>query len=123
MDPVENPEGTIHRTAIETATVRTRDYATRRRSGSLRIALKASRTMSVVPASGPTWVRTSFSAWRQAVSRKPRLRNAWNASVWARNLTDEAYAGFTPETLPLSGMDAYFLAPPRTYGATLRYDF
>jgi iron complex outermembrane receptor protein len=47
----------------------------------------------------------------------------WNASVWAKNLNNDAYAGLTAETLPLSGMDAYFLAPPRTYGATLRYDF
>ena len=47
----------------------------------------------------------------------------WNFSVWAKNLTDDAYASLTAETLPLTGMDAYFLAPPRTYGATLRYDF
>jgi len=49
--------------------------------------------------------------------------NHWNASVWSKNLTDEAYAGLTATTLPLTGMDAYFLAPPRTYGATLRYEF
>ncbi len=47
----------------------------------------------------------------------------WNASIWTKNVTDDAYAGLTAETLPLTGMDAYFLAPPRTYGATLRYDF
>ncbi|MGL4565476.1 MAG: TonB-dependent receptor domain-containing protein, partial [Halioglobus sp.] len=47
----------------------------------------------------------------------------WNASIWAKNLTDDAYASLTAETLPLSGVDAYFLAPPRTYGLTLRYDF
>jgi iron complex outermembrane receptor protein len=47
----------------------------------------------------------------------------WNASIWAKNLTDDAYASLTAETLPLSGVDAYFLAPPRTYGFTLRYDF
>ncbi len=47
----------------------------------------------------------------------------WNVSLWAKNLTDDAYASLTAETLPLTGMDAYFLAPPRTYGATLRYDF
>jgi iron complex outermembrane recepter protein len=47
----------------------------------------------------------------------------WNFSVWAKNLTDDAYASLTAETLPLTGMDAYFLAPPRMYGATLRYDF
>jgi iron complex outermembrane receptor protein len=47
----------------------------------------------------------------------------WNVSIWAKNLTDDAYASLTAETLPLSGVDAYFLAPPRTYGLTLRYDF
>lgn len=47
----------------------------------------------------------------------------WNASIWAKNVTDDAYASLTAETLPLTGMDAYFLAPPRMYGATLRYDF
>jgi len=40
-----------------------------------------------------------------------------------RIVTDDAYASLTAETLPLTGMDACFFAPPRTYGATLRYDF
>ena len=61
---------------------------------------------------------------RNLLNMKAGWRNEhWNASVWAKNLNDDAYAGLTAETLPLSGMDAYFLAPPRTYGATLRYDF
>ena len=47
----------------------------------------------------------------------------WNLSLWAKNLNDDAYAGLTAATLPLTGMDAFFLAPPRTYGATLRYNF
>ncbi|PLW82448.1 hypothetical protein CWI75_11865 [Kineobactrum sediminis] len=47
----------------------------------------------------------------------------WNISVWGKNLTDEEYAAQTLVTFPLTGMDAYFLVPPRTYGATLRYDF
>jgi iron complex outermembrane receptor protein len=47
----------------------------------------------------------------------------WNISVWGKNLTDEEYAVQTLTTYPLTGLDAYFLAPPRTYGATLRYDF
>jgi len=58
------------------------------------------------------------------VNLKTGWRNDhWNVSIWAKNLTDDAYASLTAETLPLSGVDAYFLAPPRTYGATLRYDF
>jgi iron complex outermembrane recepter protein len=47
----------------------------------------------------------------------------WDASVWGRNLTDDHYADQTLGTQLFTGMDAYFLAPPRTYGATLRYTF
>ncbi|AQA19285.1 hypothetical protein BST95_14555 [Halioglobus japonicus] len=47
----------------------------------------------------------------------------WNLSVWGKNLTDEEYAAQTLVAYPITDMDAYFLAPPRTYGATVRYDF
>ena len=47
----------------------------------------------------------------------------WNVSVWGKNITDDEYASQTVVPFPFSAMDAYFLAPPRTYGATLRYDF
>ena len=47
----------------------------------------------------------------------------WNVSLWGKNLTDDEYAGLTAITNLASGTDAYFLAPPRTYGATLRYEF
>jgi iron complex outermembrane receptor protein len=47
----------------------------------------------------------------------------WNISVWGKNLTDDTYAGLTANTFVFSDMDAFFLAPPRTYGVTLRYDF
>lgn len=47
----------------------------------------------------------------------------WNLSLWGKNLTDDEYAVQTANTFLFSGMDAFFLAPPRTYGATLRYDF
>jgi iron complex outermembrane receptor protein len=47
----------------------------------------------------------------------------WNLSLWGKNLTDDDYAGQTVNTFLFSGMDAYFLAPPRTWGATLRYDY
>lgn len=61
---------------------------------------------------------------RSLLNVKTGWRNDhWNASIWAKNLGDDAYAGLTAETQPLTGMDAYFLAPPRTYGATVRYDF
>jgi iron complex outermembrane receptor protein len=47
----------------------------------------------------------------------------WNISVWGKNLTDDEYAAQTSATFLLTGAVQYFLAPPRTYGATLRYDF
>jgi iron complex outermembrane recepter protein len=47
----------------------------------------------------------------------------WNISLWGKNLTDEEYAVQTLAPYPPTDMDAYFLAPPKTYGATLRYDF
>ncbi|MEH6588461.1 MAG: TonB-dependent receptor [Halioglobus sp.] len=49
--------------------------------------------------------------------------NNWNLSVWGKNLTDDAYPGFTSQIQGFTGSRAFFLAPPRTYGATLRYDF
>ena len=61
---------------------------------------------------------------RNLLNMKVGWRNDnWNISVWAKNLTEDEYAQQTANTLPVTGMDAYFLAPPRTYGATLRYDF
>jgi len=61
---------------------------------------------------------------RNVLNLKTGWRNDhWDASIWSKNVTDDAYAGLTAETLPLTGMDAYFLAPPRTYGVTLRYTF
>jgi iron complex outermembrane receptor protein len=61
---------------------------------------------------------------RNLVNLKVGWRNdSWNVSVWSKNLTDDDYASQTVVTLPFTGMDAYFLSPPRTYGATLRYDF
>ncbi|MEM1113330.1 MAG: TonB-dependent receptor [Pseudomonadota bacterium] len=47
----------------------------------------------------------------------------WNLSLWGKNLTDDEYASQTLVTQLFSGQDSYFLAPPRTYGATVRYDF
>lgn len=61
---------------------------------------------------------------RTTLNTKLGWRNDhWNLSVWGKNLTNDIYAGLTAETFLVTGMDAYFLAPPRTYGATLRYDF
>ncbi|MCX2980920.1 TonB-dependent receptor [Halieaceae bacterium IMCC14734] len=61
---------------------------------------------------------------RQLLNLKLGWRNDnWNISVWGKNLTEDKYASQTVVTLPFTGMDAYFLAPPRTYGATVRYEF
>ncbi|MEM9254756.1 MAG: TonB-dependent receptor [Pseudomonadota bacterium] len=61
---------------------------------------------------------------REDLNARVGWRNEqWNASVWGKNLTDNDYAALTAATFPVTSMDAYFLAPPRTWGATLRYDF
>jgi iron complex outermembrane receptor protein len=61
---------------------------------------------------------------RELVNAKIGWRNDnWNISVWGKNLTDDEYAAQTVITQGFSGQTSYFLAPPRTYGATLRYDF
>ena len=61
---------------------------------------------------------------RNLVNTKLGWRNDnWNVSIWGKNLTDDEYATQTASPFLITGMDAYFLAPPRTYGATLRYDF
>ena len=61
---------------------------------------------------------------RSVLNMKLGWRNDhWNLSLWGKNLTDDEYASFTGMTLPFTGMAVYFLAPPKTYGATLRYDF
>ena len=61
---------------------------------------------------------------RNLVNTKLGWRNDnWNVSIWGKNLTDDDYASQTATPNPLWGTEAYFLAPPRTYGATLRYDF
>lgn len=61
---------------------------------------------------------------RNLINTKLGWRNdSWNVSLWGRNLTDDAYASQTLSPNPLWGTRAFFLAPPRTYGATLRYNF
>ncbi|MEM8562807.1 MAG: TonB-dependent receptor [Pseudomonadota bacterium] len=61
---------------------------------------------------------------RELLNARIGWRNSnWNVSVWGKNLTDDHYAVQTVDPQLFNGMSAYFLAPPRTYGATLRYDF
>lgn len=61
---------------------------------------------------------------RKLLNARLGFRNDhWHLAVWGKNLAQDEYAQLTAATLPLTGVDAYFLAPPRTYGATLRYNF
>jgi iron complex outermembrane receptor protein len=61
---------------------------------------------------------------RELLNVKIGWRNDnWNISVWGKNLTEDEYATQTAITQLFSGQDSYFLAPPKTYGATLRYEF
>ena len=43
-------------------------------------------------------------------------------SVWGKNLTEDDYSHWNPGP-GISGASGYFLAPRRTYGATVRNDF
>jgi len=47
----------------------------------------------------------------------------WDAALWVKNLTDEAYSTQTAAPIAFSGTRAEFLEAPRTYGATVRYTF
>ncbi len=61
---------------------------------------------------------------RELFNLKMGWRNDnWNLSVWGKNLSDHAYAQSTIEPLAFAGMSAYMLAPPRTLGATVKYQF
>lgn len=61
---------------------------------------------------------------RNVVNARLGWRNGtFNVSVWAKNLTDDEYATFISPIQPFGGSRAFFLAPPRTFGATVRFDF
>jgi iron complex outermembrane receptor protein len=54
---------------------------------------------------------------REDLSAKLGWRNDnWNVSVWGRNLTDDTYVSFAATTYPVTGMNAYWLAPPENLG-------
>ena len=61
---------------------------------------------------------------RNLVNARLGWRNgALNLSVWAKNLTKDDYASFISPIQAFGGSRAFFLAPPRTFGATVRLDF
>lgn len=61
---------------------------------------------------------------RQVFNAKIGWRNEdWNLSIWVKNLNDDDYSTVTNNTQAFSGNAAYVLAAPRTFGATVRYNF
>jgi len=47
----------------------------------------------------------------------------WNLSIWGKNLTDDEYASMINNVQKWSGNQAHLLAPPKTYGIDLHYNF
>ena len=61
---------------------------------------------------------------RELVNVRLGWRNdGWDAALWVKNATDEAYSTLAGPPFVLTGMTAQWLQAPRTYGATLRYQF
>jgi len=61
---------------------------------------------------------------RKLLNAKIGWRNDnWNLSIWAKNLTDDDYATSTGNPQIYSGNTNYFVAAPRTFGATVRYNY
>jgi iron complex outermembrane receptor protein len=50
------------------------------------------------------------------------MQDSWEVSLWGRNLLDEQYYSFGID-IPVLGGYAGVVAPQRTYGLTLRYNF
>jgi iron complex outermembrane receptor protein len=47
----------------------------------------------------------------------------WDAALWVKNATDEAYSSLSGAPIAYSGTEAQWLQAPRTYGVTVRYNF
>jgi len=61
---------------------------------------------------------------RTLVNARIGWRNdQWNLSFWGKNLTSDKYASLVATRNNFSGQYSYFLTPPLTYGATVRYNF
>ena len=74
--------------------------------------------------SNPTYQPESIEQDKNLVNARVGWRNdSWDAALWVRNATDEAYATLSAAPLAYSGTEAYFLEAPRTWGATVRYNF
>ena len=72
----------------------------------------------------PTYQKASIEQDKNLVNARVGWRNDnWDAALWVKNATDEAYATLSAAPLAYSGTEAYFLEAPRTWGATVRYNF
>lgn len=49
--------------------------------------------------------------------------NNWDAAIWVKNATDEAYSHLTLTPVTFSGAEGESLEAPRTCGLTVRYSF
>ena len=72
----------------------------------------------------PTYQDKSLEQDKTMVNARLGWRNDhWDAAIWVKNATDEAYSSTSAAPLVFAGTEAQFLEAPRTYGATLRYNF
>jgi len=72
----------------------------------------------------PTYQAPETKQDRELVNVRLGWRNdSWDAALWVKNATDESYSTLAGAPFVLTGMTAQWLQAPRTYGATLRYQF
>ncbi len=74
--------------------------------------------------SNPTYQVDSDKQDKTLVNLRLGWRNdTWDAAVWVRNATDEAYSIVSLTPNASTGTAAQFLEAPRTWGGTVRYNF
>jgi iron complex outermembrane receptor protein len=72
----------------------------------------------------PTYQPDSAEQDKKLLNVRLGWRNDhWDAALWVRNATDEAYALLAAAPVAYSGTEAFFLEAPRTWGVTVRYSF
>ena len=72
----------------------------------------------------PTYQPPETKQNRELLNVRLGWRNeTWDAAIWVKNATDESYSSLAGAPFVLTGMKAQWLQPPRTYGATVRYQF
>ena len=72
----------------------------------------------------PTYQPETVEQDKNLVNLRLGWRNDdWDAALWVKNATDEAYASLAAAPIAYSGTDAFFLEAPRTWGVTVRYNF